>query len=149
MKRFIKRAIVIIAILIISFTAILYVTRSHWVVLLSIPPDDTIRPRDYCILNPFRDTKPEQLAEMYMAKLSVGQVDAISPYIRSSEMILEHERKWPIKAWRIGDREDAADKTELMYWVTRGNGYVGEEEVCFEVVRTGDSWEVKTFSAIY
>ena len=30
---------------------------------LRIPLDDTIRPRDYCILNPFRNTQPERLAE--------------------------------------------------------------------------------------
>jgi hypothetical protein len=149
MKRLIKRAIVIVALLIISFVAILYLTRSHWVVLLSIPPDDTIRPRDYCILNPFRDTQPEKLAEMYLAKLSVGEVEAILSYIRDRETILELERKWPIQAWRVGNRQDKAGKTDIVYWVRRGNGYTGEEEVLFELTRTGESWEVESFSAIY
>jgi len=149
MKRFIKRAIVLVALLIISFVAILYLSRSRWVVLLSIPPDDTIRPRHYCILNPFRDTRPEKLAEMYLAKLSAGEVEAISSYIRDRETILGLERKWPIQTWRVGNREDKAGKTDIMYWVRRGNGYTGEEEVLFELTRTGASWEVESFSAVY
>jgi len=149
MKRFIKRVIVIVALLMISLVAILYLTRSRWVVLLCIPPDDTIRPRDYCILNPFRDTRPEKLAEMYLAKLSAGEVEAISSYIRDRETILDLERQWPIQAWRVGNREDEEGKTYIMYWVRRGNGYMGEEEVLFGLTRTADDWEVKSFSAIY
>ena len=149
MKRFIKRAILIGVLLVISFVAILYLTRSSWIVLVSIPPDDTIRPRDYCILNPFRDTQPEKLAEIYLAKLSLGEVDAISSYIRDKETILDLERKWPIQAWRVGSREDKAGKTEIMYWVRRGNGYMGEEEVFFGLTRSGNAWDVESFSAIY
>ena len=148
MRRFIKKALVILPLLIISFVAILYLTRSSWIVLLSIPPDDTIRPRDYCILNPFRDNQPEKLAEMCLAKVSAGEVDAISSY-RDKEAILELERKWPIQAWRVGSREDKAGKTEIMYWLRRGNGYTGEEEVLVGLTRTGNTWELESFSAIY
>jgi hypothetical protein len=46
-------------------------------------------------------------------------------------------------------RDDKAGKTDIMYWVKRGSGYKGEEEVLFELTRKGDSWEMESFSAIY
>lgn len=51
--------------------------------------------------------------------------------------------------WRVGSREDKPGKTEITYWVRRGNGYTGEEEVLFGLTRTGETWEVESFSAIY
>lgn len=79
-------------------------------------------------------------------------MEVISPYLGERKYILEKEKEWPIQSWRVGDREDAADKSELMYWVKRGNGYsknVCEEEVRFTIVRSGGSWVVGSFGAIY
>ena len=148
MKKYLRRISQILALLIIGSVVLLYLTRSH-PVLLRIPPDDTIRPRYYCVLNPFRDKAPEKLAEQYLNKLREGTVEAIAPFLGERTYILEKEKQWPIQSWRIGDRKDTAEKVEIMYWVKRDNGYSGEEAVFFDVIRSGENWKVKTYSAIY
>jgi hypothetical protein len=146
-----KKASQILALLVIGFTVALFLMRSR-PVLLRIPPDDTIRPRHYCLLNPFRDKAPENVAQTYLNKLREGRIEVVSPYVGESRYILEKEKEWPIQSWRVGNREDDADKSELMYWVKRGNGYSKggyEEEVRFTIARSGSSWEVKSFGAVY
>lgn len=151
MKRYLRKASQVLALLIISLTVVLFLLRSR-PVLLKIPPDNTIRPRYCCLLNPFRNKTPENVAEAYLNQLRTGRVEVISPYIGENKYIPEKEKKWPIQSWRVGSREDGTERSELMYWVTRGNGYFKdsyEEEVRFTVVRAGGTWEVKSFSAIY
>jgi len=151
MKRYLRKTSQILALLIVGLTVTLFLLRSH-PVLLRIPTDDTIRPRSYCLLNPFRDKRPEDVAEAYLNKLREGQVEVISLYIGENKYIPEREKEWPIQSWRVGDREDATERAELMYWVRRGNGYSidgYEEEVRFTVVRSGGRWEVKSFGAVY
>jgi hypothetical protein len=151
MKRNLRKASQILALPVIGLAALLFLLRSR-PVLLRIPPDDTIRPRYYCLLNPLRDRAPENVAESHLNELREGRVEIISPYIGENKYLLEKEKEWPIQSWRVGGREDAADKSELMYWVKRGNGYSKggyEEEVRFTIVRSGGSWEVESFGAIY
>ena len=151
MKRYLLRASQLTALLAVGLTASLFLTRSR-PVLLRIPPDANIRPRYYCLLNPFRNRAPENVAEAYLNKLREGRVEVISPYVGGQKYILEREKEWPVQSWRVGDRKDAANKSELMYWVKRGNGYSKdgyEEAVYFTVVRSGGGWEIESFAAIY
>ena len=146
-----KKASQVLVGIIVGLTGLLFLMRSQ-PVLLRVPPDSNMRPRYYCLLNPFRDRAPENVAETYLNKLREGQVDVISSYIGANKYIPEKEKQWPIKSWRVGNREDASDKSEIMYWVTRGNGYSNsgyEDAVYFRLLRSGDSWELKSFSAIY
>ena len=95
------------------------------------------------------------MAETYLNKLREGRADVISTYTGENKDIPEKEKQWPIQSWRVGNREDISDKSEIMYWVKRGNGYSKaghEEEVHFTVVRSGGNccnWDVKSFSAVY
>ena len=151
MKSYLVRASQILAIMIVGLTALLFLMRSQ-PVLLRVPPDSNIRPRYYCLLNPFRNKAPENVAEKYMNELRAGRVDVIYPYIGANENIPEKEKQWPIQSWRVGNREDVSDGSEIMYWVTRGNGYSEsgyEDSVYFRLLRSGRGWEVKSFSAIY
>jgi hypothetical protein len=134
-----------------SISAWLYLTRSN-PVLLTISADDTIRPRSYCLLNPFRNKEPERIAENYLSKLRAGVITEVAPFIGSNQYILEEEKKWPIQSWRIGDRQDTDKKTEILYWVQRGNGYSKdgmEEEVRFFMKESNRNWRVTHYSAIY
>ena len=36
-----------------------------------------------------------------------------------------------------------AGKADMMYWVTRGNGYNGRGRDALELTRMGDSWEAE------
>jgi hypothetical protein len=135
--------------------ALLYSTRSR-PVIFSFSPDPTmVRPRNYCLLNPFRDKSPEIIAEKYLEDLRRGNVESIRPFLSGQERIqhiLDNEKKWSILSWRIGERRDRPGETELMFWVTRGGGYfkVGyEEEVRLWIKQSGSGWGLNTFTAIY
>ena len=125
-------------------------------VLLSISPDPTmVRPRNYCLMNPFRDRSPERVAEEFINQLRTGHVSVLTPAIPDStarEHFSDREMKWPIAAWRIGDRKDLGGRVDLMYWVKRGNGYApegSEEEIYITVDRSITPARVTAFSAIY
>lgn len=152
MKTHLRRTSQVLAGIIVGLTALLFLMRSQ-PVLLRVSPDGNMRPRYYCLLNPFRNKEPEIVAEKYLIKLREGQADVISSYVGARKDIPEKEKKWPIQSWRVGNREDVSDKSEIMYWVTRGNGYEPkagyEDSVYFRLLRSGGSWEVKSFSAIY
>ncbi len=154
MKNVAFRVFKIAIVLIVVAIAFLYLMRSK-PVFLSIPPDDTIRPRNFCIMNPFRETSSETVAETYLQKMRDGDIDSISQLFGNDEArrnsILEVEKKYPVRSWRIGDRKDSKDKVLIMYWVTRGGEYgTGiEEEVHLWLVRTEHEWAVQTYSAIY
>lgn len=120
--------------------------------LLRIPSDETIRPRSYCLLNPFREKHPETIAASYLNRLSVGQVESVSCCIGENKYVLEKEKQWPIQSWRVGNRTDVGARSDIVYWVKRGNGYSKdgyEEEVHFTIVNVGKRWELRSFSAVY
>ena len=124
-------------------------------VLLTITLDPTeLRPRSRCIMNPFRDRSPERVAERYLSELRAGRTAVLTDLLTSSnrEHIINAERKWPVESWRVGGRRDTRAGSELMYWVTRGNGYSSrgdEEEVSFQVIGFGRQAQVVGFNAIY
>lgn len=125
-------------------------------VLLSVSPDPTeLRPRNHCIMNPFRDRSPERASERYLAALRNGHVEVLAEVLPNDarDRIMQSERNWPILSWRIGRRHDTSDASDLMYWVKRGNGYSGpryyEEEVQFRVARSPGQARVVAFGAIY
>lgn len=150
MKR-LRTLIVIILILIGGMIGFLFLTRSNPVVL-RIPKDDTIRPAYYCLLNPFRDRGPETVAASYLSQLRDGHVQSIACCVGNEKYLLEKEKEWPIQSWRIGNRTDSAGRSDIVYWVKRGNGYsryANEEEVHVTIIRSRDRWELRAFSAVY
>ena len=141
---------VVIPVLILITVGFLFLIRSNPVVL-RIPKDDTIRPRYYCVLNPFRDKGPEIIAASYLNQLRDGQVQSISCCV-GEQYVLQNEKQWPIKSWRIGNRRDSAGRSDILYWVKRGNGYSQnghEEEVHVTMIRSATGWQLQSFSAVY
>ena len=138
--------------LIVAVVVLLVLLRSH-PVLLKIPTnDDSTNPRYYCIVNPLRDKGPEAIAETQLNRLSAGEVDAVSCCVGERTYVLEKEKQFPIRSWRLGDRRDGENGSQLVYWVKRGNGYPASgyvSEVHFTVIRVGASWQVRSFSAVY
>jgi hypothetical protein len=114
------------------------------------------RPRNHCVMNPFRTRLPEQVAERFLRQLKEGHPDALAATTiepERREHVVENETKWPIQQWRIGSRRDTDGRVDLMYWVRRGNGYVSgadiEEEVYIVVAGTRGDTHVARFDAIY
>jgi len=123
-------------------------------VLVSISPDPTmLRPRNICVMDPFRDRSPEGVADSFLEQLKAGKVAVLAPTVtRPSQKrhTIEAETKWPITAWRIGRREDSDAEVEIMYWVKRGNGYSrdGLEEEAYVTVDRRNG-RVTRYEAIY
>jgi hypothetical protein len=156
MKKTLTRLSLSIAILSAFLAALLYYTRSRPVIFSFSPDPDMVRPRNYCLLNPFRDKSPEIIAEKHLEALRKGDVESIRPFLHyaqeKSHQILDNEKKWPIQSWRIGERRDRPGETELMFWVTRGGGYskdFGEEEVLLWLKQSSSGWSLNSYSAIY
>ena len=121
-------------------------------VLLDINPDPgMVRPRNYCVMNPFRDRAPERIAERFLSSLRKGDLSVLAIVDDPDRRLhcTQRETEYPVQQWRVGTRNDKPDGTELMYWVERGGGYGGEEEVHFAIVGKGDEAKVIAFSAVY
>ncbi|MBO0725126.1 MAG: hypothetical protein J2P52_05975 [Blastocatellia bacterium] len=143
-----------IGVLLVVSAALLYSTRSRSVIFSFSQDPDMIRPRTYCLLNPFRDRSPEIIAEKYLKDLRAGDIESIRPFLSEEESprILDNEKRWPIQSWRLGDRIDRPEETELIFWVRRERGYskdIYEEEVRLWIKRSGGRWSLNTYSAIY
>ena len=137
--------------LIVGVVLLLVLLRSHPVLLKISTTDDSTNPRYYCIVNPFRDKGPETIADAHLNRLSDGQVETVSCCV-GDRYVLEKEKQFPIRSWRLGDRRDDQNGSQLVYWVKRGNGYPANgyvSEVHFTIIRIGSSWAVTSFSAVY
>ena len=159
MKKALIRLSLSIAILIAFSVAWLYSNRSRPVIFSFSPDPAMVRPRNYCLLNPFRDKSPEIIAEKHLEALRSGDVGSIRPFLHYDRddqehvnHILDNEKKWPIRSWRIGERQDRQGETELMFWVIRGGDYSKdgeEEEVRLWIKQSGGGWRLNSYGAIY
>ena len=146
-------AVSILGLLVFGIVAqVVFQNRSD-TILFCVPQDGGVRPRNYCILNPFRDRDAEVLAEQVLTELKQGNTDTLIPIITNldadqQERYLSNERKYRITSWRIGAVEAKADELTIQYWVSRTN-YPGVEEVGFHFIRTSGVWNLKSYSAIY
>lgn len=155
MKKIVLYCIVFLVSLVIGVTTFLYLNRAKPLLFKYDPEIGTgsIRPRNYCVMNPFRDTIPEKIAASYMTRMRDGNVDIVAPFIKREKEdiphMLDNERTYPIQSWRIGDRKDKDNETEIMFWVKRGGNYSGEESVWFWLTHSGDVWTMTGYNAIY
>lgn len=143
--------LIVVVVLTLS-VGVMALSAPRWPVLLSVSSDPTmLRPRNYCLMNPFRDRGPERAAERYLAEMRDGHVVVIEPFLdgENRERVMSNEAKWPIRSWRVGRRKHTRQGCDLMYWVRRGNGYDAEEEVYFAVQGLGDRARVVRYGAIY
>jgi hypothetical protein len=154
MKRILIAILLFVFIFFAATTLVFYVQRDSRPVIACASLDDSIRPREHCLMNPFRDRRPEMLAEEVLRELKNDNPQAILPYRKGSteertNHFLERERDYQVTAWRVGERTDAENKVSLMYWVSRKNYLDAPESVFFELEREAGEWKLKTFSAIY
>ncbi len=131
----------------------LYLMRESRAALMCTSFDDSIRPRNHCIMNPLRDRRPEAAAETVLGELKAGNADSIRSLVRgdaeAEEHFFERESKYRVVSWRIGDRTQTSDKLSIHYWVRRANYYDMEETVNFFFTRSNDEWRLEQFTATY
>ncbi len=112
----------------------LYIQRNSRPALFCTSLDDSIRPRNYCLMNPFRDKQPEILAERIFQELKNGDINILLPYLNGLsdernvtedeiKRFLENEKRYKVKEWRIGNREDSETAIYITYRVSRENYY--------------------------
>jgi len=124
--------------------------RDQGPVLFRVNPDlGAVRPRYYCVLNPFRERAPEVAAEDFMMKLRAGRREELNRLVDAERRahILMREAQYPIRAWRMCWRSTDRSGANLGYWVTREH-YEGEEEIWLDLSYKG-RWIVTGFNAIY
>ncbi len=155
MKRIFIAILLFVSTFIVASTTFYYVKRDSKPVILCTSFDDSIRPRDYCLMNPFRDNQPEILAEEILIQLKNGNPNSIHPYLSESSEdginhFVENETKYRVENWRIGNRKDSIDKSFIMYWVSRKDYFDGHiENVSFSLAKEGGNWKLKQFNAVY
>ncbi len=155
MKKVLIGLLIFTASFTVAVSSYYYFLRDSRPVVLCTSLDDSIRPRNSCLMNPFRYKQPEILAEAVLEQLKNGNPNSILPYLSESsedmkKHFVENETKYRVANWRIGDRTDSIAGTYVMYWVSRNdyfNGY--EENVFFSVVKEGENWKLKQFNAGY
>lgn len=64
------------------------------------------------------------------------------------DIVMSSEKRYPIRAWRIGKRSDRAFSVTIVFWVRGGGGYQGEESAFLEL-RKANGWVVTDFSSVY
>ena len=153
MKR-IAIIVCILGLLVVGVLALVLFQKRSSPTLVCVPIDDGIRPRTYCVLNPFRDRVPEAIAEQLLEELKKGNTDTLAPYLTDRnddhrERYLTNETKYRITGWRIGDSEMKGDELSIQYWVSRTDYPVSEEEVRFFFLRTAGEWNLRSYTAIY
>ncbi|MDQ3322326.1 MAG: hypothetical protein M3525_07840 [Acidobacteriota bacterium] len=153
MKKIVTLGLIFLIAFSLACICVLYLHRNSNPVITCIKPDDNIRPRNYCLMNPFRDKQAENIAEDILKSLRNGEIDSILPYLAhlnedNKNHILKREKEFQVTNWRIGRRIETADEFSLMYWTSRKN-YEWEEEVGFDFACENDEWKLKYFSAIY
>lgn len=155
MKRITFLISLFVASLLIFAILILYGQRDSRPTIICTSLDDSIRPRDYCLMNPFRDKQPEFLADKVFHELKNGNTKIILPYLENlneeqKNHFLENETKYKIENWRIGNRKNAENKSEIMYWVSRRDYFDGHlENVWFSFEFENGEWKIKSWGAGY
>ena len=154
MKKFLIASLISFALLSAVSLCVLYVQRNSRPTIFCASLDGSIRPRNRCIMNPFRDKEVEKIAEGILEKLRSGQTDSLIPYLTdlnedNKNHILEREKEYQVEDWRIGRRTETTDELSLMYWTSRKNYNGQEEETRFIFVRDNNEWKLKYFGAIY
>ena len=146
-------AILVCVMLVIAIGAGVLFQRRADATVACIPLDGGIRPRSYCVMNPFRDRSAELNAESVLGELKSGNTSALLPYLPDlddgqRERHLSNESVYRIVSWRIGGIE-VSDQLSIKYWVSRSNYPGGEEEATFYFSRSGDQWKLDSYNAIY
>src|SRR5688500_15468139 len=99
MKRFFISISLFVFVFFAATLLTLYLQRNSRAALFCASLDDSIRPRDHCLMNPFRDKQPEVLAENILRELKNGNRDAILPFLNevSKNRIWESEKKYQVE----------------------------------------------------
>ncbi len=153
MKKYVVSGLIVLAGISLAGFFVLIGERNSRPKVFCVAFGKTTRSLKRCVMNPFRDKEPENIAENILKELRNGKTTSITPYLferneNNKNHILEKEKVFQAEGWRIGERIDTADTSNLMYWIAHEN-YPGEIEVHFDFILDSNQWKLIQFGAVY
>lgn len=114
-------------------------------------PSELQRPL-FSVLNPFRETEPEDVAEALLARLQrreLSALDVVQVPGGISTDIREKEREYPLRKWKLIDRRDSGDRVTLVYRTARVTTDHLDSPVVIVVEHKAQHWVITSFSPVY
>ena len=122
-------------------------------VLLSFTAAAELRQPSFSLLNPFRNREPEKAAEDLLRDLGRGDVITALGRVQSAERvspkIYAKEQEYPLRKWKLADRDDGAHEVMLLYRASREPSERFDWDVIMKVQKRGDRWAVTEFITAY
>jgi hypothetical protein len=122
-------------------------------VLFSFTDPGELRRPSFSLLNPFRNREPEKAAEDVLRDLGRGDVTSALERVQSEERVspdlYAKEQEYPLRKWKLANREDNAHEVTLLYRASRGSSERFDWDVRMRVQRRGDQWAVTEFMTAY
>jgi len=144
-----KKRILTLGISLASVLVILYLIRRP--VFLRAPSFYSVLGQPgFVLFNPFRDKEPEKSADGFLNGLKVGDCFGVVKNLPAEQQshICEKQKQYPLKAWRLKDRDDIDQKTVLFYWHFSGDSYEPERLWLDSQLRDG-KWEITDMRIVY
>jgi hypothetical protein len=130
---------------------LLVVVAARPPLLLRISEPDAVMRPTIAIFKPWRDRAPEQVAEQLFRELQRGEVVVAMSRVRGGPdaHLVEKERAYPLRRWRLVNRVDDRDLVRLSYATERGPSMQVGSDVNLFLAREGNRWFVKSYLPMY
>ena len=152
-----KRVATLILIGVVVLVSLLLFLLRGKLVSVAIPLSGCLRPKTYCLLNPFRDRSPEKLAEQNLDQMKNGSPETVLSVMKFDSdqeriTISKIEKEQPPRKWLIQNRADHSQTSTVVYAVSRNADDLqdcGNADVTFRFEKRSDGWRLISYSAIY
>lgn len=122
-------------------------------ILLSYSDPRELRRPIFAILNPLRHLEPEQAAVAVLDDLQRGDVLSAFKRVHSADplspSLYAKEQQYPLRRWKLVDRDDDAGHATLRYHASRATSNRMDWEITMKVEIQHDRWIVTVFDAAY
>ena len=140
-----KKTLLVLAGLAAVLIAAMAASRRPVLLSLSDPSELSGNPM-LVVMNPFRDRAPERAADAMLQALRENPAQALAGYSDISARIIEKEREYRIRDWRIAGRTDAPAMVTLVYQPLRDPGNHVGQPIVLQVSKQGSQWRVTDFT---
>jgi hypothetical protein len=151
-RRFMLRALIVVAIGAIIAVTALYLLRSRSVLFRLRESGDPAREPSFSVFNPFRDQDPERCAEAFLKSIKAGQcqdvMSALAVDQAYRQYVCEMERDYPLASWLLKNRTDADDTVKMFYWYWH-QGSESHDRLWVMVEKRDAQWHVTGYERYY
>lgn len=130
----------------------LYSARRRSVLFTANSEGDPFGEPGIVLFNPFRDSAPEQSAQVFLQLLRSGNRDEAFQALPFSadyrEYVSSKEEEHPLVSWHLKNRHDLSEGVKLFFWHSRADSDI-PGRLWITVVKHGETWEVSDFECIY